>query len=153
MAEPEIKLPSDQYYIRNGELFAGRNHREDRSLLPKRVNCPTDGDLELWDLEQLPNGRYRLEARGSPTGARNNLLYAFLIDPSKAEEWIITKRKVDRNRSLYTIEKADKTAGWVKQTGTEGPQIAVLPLRVIETPDGTPQFFPNALWNIQPLVN
>ena len=40
-------LPSDQYYIRNQETFAGRNHVEDRSLNPKKVYCPTDGDLEL----------------------------------------------------------------------------------------------------------
>jgi hypothetical protein len=41
------KLPTDQYYIRNGDTFAGRNLREDRSLLPKAVYCPTDGDNEL----------------------------------------------------------------------------------------------------------
>lgn len=40
-------LPTDQYYIRNENNFAGRNQREDRSLLPKQVACPTDGDPEL----------------------------------------------------------------------------------------------------------
>ena len=43
----DAKLPTDQYYIRNQETFAGRNHVEDRSLNPKRVNCPTDGGQEL----------------------------------------------------------------------------------------------------------
>ncbi|KIM41154.1 hypothetical protein M413DRAFT_11330 [Hebeloma cylindrosporum] len=142
------QLPSDQYYIRNGESFAGRDHREDRSLLPKRVNCPTDGYLELWELEQLPNGRYRLKARGAPTGARNNLLFAFLIEVERAEEWIITKRRDDSNRSQYTIEKADRTGGWVKETDANGAQIAVRPLIVAPT---DPQFPPNELWNIQPL--
>jgi len=44
-----VKLPTDQYYIRHQETFAGRNRVEDRSLLPKRVNCPTDypGDPDL----------------------------------------------------------------------------------------------------------
>jgi hypothetical protein len=41
------KLPSGQYYIRNAETYAGRNRVEDRSLNPKRVNCPTDGPPEL----------------------------------------------------------------------------------------------------------
>jgi len=41
-------LPTDQYYIRNDNLFAGRNSREDRSLRPKGVFCPTDNrDPEL----------------------------------------------------------------------------------------------------------
>jgi hypothetical protein len=36
------KLPSGRYLIRNEGAFAGRNLREDRSLLPKRVFCPPD---------------------------------------------------------------------------------------------------------------
>jgi hypothetical protein len=117
----DFKLPTDQYYIRNEETFAGRDRHEDLSLLPKRVNCPTDGDLELastlrstlwpyshlfkpfqWHLERLDNGRYKLKTRGAPTGERNKLLFAFLIDIDKAEEWIITKRKDDGHRSQYT---------------------------------------------------
>lgn len=42
----DFKLPTDQYYIRVGETFAGRNRVEDRSLLPKRVNAPTDHDSD-----------------------------------------------------------------------------------------------------------
>ena len=43
----EDLLPTDQYYIRNGQTFAGRNRIEDKSLHPKKVYCPTDGDVEL----------------------------------------------------------------------------------------------------------
>jgi hypothetical protein len=35
-------LPSGVYYIRNEEKFAGRSLPEDKSLLPKRVLCPSD---------------------------------------------------------------------------------------------------------------
>jgi len=55
-----------------------------------------------WHLERLYNGRYKLSARGAPTGERNNLLFAFLMDRDKAEEWVITKRKDDGHRSQYT---------------------------------------------------
>jgi hypothetical protein len=36
------KLPSGRYFIRNEGAYAGRNLHEDRSLLPKKVFCPTD---------------------------------------------------------------------------------------------------------------
>ena len=85
---------------------------------------------------RLPNGRYNLNARGAPTGIINNLLYAFPIDTEKAEDWIITRREDDgHERGQFTrvilgiirkpnsernvsrsIEKADKTVGWVVQT-------------------------------------
>ncbi|KAF8586582.1 hypothetical protein K439DRAFT_1340544 [Ramaria rubella] len=94
-----FKLPTDQYYIRNENDFAGRNRNEDKSLNPKGVFCPTDyNDPELastlcsWKLEALPNGRYRLKARGAPTGVQDGLLYAFLEEKDKAEEWVITRR-------------------------------------------------------------
>jgi hypothetical protein len=43
----DAELPTDQYYIRNAETFAGRNRIEDKSLHPKRVNCPTDSPPDL----------------------------------------------------------------------------------------------------------
>ena len=58
--------------------------------------------LLQWDLERLDNGRYKLSARGAPTGAIDRLLFAFLIEGDKAEEWVITKRKDDGHRSQYT---------------------------------------------------
>jgi hypothetical protein len=120
----DFKLPTDQYYIRNEQQFAGRNAIEDKSLLPKAVHCPNDRrDAELvstpkcsnianvtltfsqllqWVIERLPNGRYKLTTRGAPTGVVKNLLFAFLIERAQAEEWIITKRKQEGPRSLFT---------------------------------------------------
>jgi hypothetical protein len=119
-----LNLPTDQYYIRNGDSFAGRNRLEDKSLHPKKVFCPTDGGAELasnlrsigctacsyrveflqWGLEALANGRYKLKARGAPTGELNNHVYAFLGADSaeKAEEWVITRRENDGHREQYT---------------------------------------------------
>jgi len=145
------KLPSGQYFILNDKLFAGRNFREDKSIMPKRVFCPTDHDEpELWQIRALPNGRYKLSARGAPTGARNGLLLAFLLDDQGPEEWVITKRKVDdSDRSLYTIETANRNAGWIALRDEADPpnQIAVRPL--IVGPSFPPFFPPNELWNIE----
>jgi hypothetical protein len=141
-------LSTAQYYIRNDNLFAGRNIREDKSLLPKRVFCPTDNDRpDPWEIRALPNGRYRLSTRGAPTGAKDRLLFAFLLEDQGAEEWVITRR----NGGLYTIESADRNAGWVAQVDATDPQIAVRPL--IVGPSDPPFFPPNELWNIQPLVD
>ena len=49
-------------------------------------------NLSQWNLEALPNGRYKLSIGGSPTGELRKLLYAFLTGPETAEEWIITNR-------------------------------------------------------------
>lgn len=43
----DAELPTGYYYIRNAETFAGRNRVEDRSLRPKRVNCPPDDPPEV----------------------------------------------------------------------------------------------------------
>lgn len=71
-----------------------RNHREDRSNGPKGVFSPADtnepGD---WEVEKLDNGRYILRCRKAPTGVKNNLLYAFLDEHNKPEEWVITRRQ------------------------------------------------------------
>ena len=112
MSTDNKALPTGEYYIRNEGTFAGRNLREDKSLRPKKVYCPTDiseaqlvsnlysmaathsdlFNLPQWQLEALPNGRYKLLARGSATGELNKLLFAFLVDVERAEEWIITRQ-------------------------------------------------------------
>ncbi|KAF8586580.1 hypothetical protein K439DRAFT_1614962 [Ramaria rubella] len=165
-----FRLPTDQYFIRNENDFAGRNRNEDKSLNPKGVFCPTDnGDQELastlcyvllvvLDLLMILVVANRgasqrpLQAQSpwSPTGVKNRLLYAFLIEEDRAEEWVITKRKDDGHRSLYTIETASRNAGWIAQKDGDNPQIAVRPL--IVGPSDPPFFPPNELWNIQPLV-
>jgi hypothetical protein len=60
--------------------------------------------LLQWDVLGLDNGRYRLIARGAPTGEQDDLLYAFLFETEseKAEEWVITKREENGHLSLYT---------------------------------------------------
>jgi len=145
-------LPTDQYYIRNEDTFAGRNLREDHSLNPKAVFCPTDdSDPQLWHLVALPNGRYILKIRGAPTGVLHKHLYAFLVEEGEPEEWVITRRESGGHRAQYTIETASRTAGWVAEKGAEIPQIAVRPL--IVGPSEPPHYPPNELWNIQPLVD
>jgi hypothetical protein len=107
-----------------------------------------------WELERLYNGRYKIKARDAPTGERNNLLYAYLIEPERAEEWIITKRGDDGHRNLYTlvtlyicckrilerhicrsIQKADGQDGWVKQTNVEDPQVTKLLVLIPQAED------------------
>jgi len=151
MSEAEV-LTTDQYYIRCENVFAGRNMIEDKSGFPKRVFCPTDApnEPELWNIQRLPNGRYKLSARGAPVGTIDNLLFAFLTDQEKADEWIITKRKQVGPRALFTIARADGL-GWIKSTNVDEPQVAVRHLIVL--PSDPPQFIPNELWNIQPLVD
>jgi hypothetical protein len=115
-------LPNGEYYIRNGYHFVGRDYYEDKSLLPKKVCCPPDRGPDLvscfplllvqlaltyveflqWLIEALPNGRYSLKVRGAPTGESNKLVYAFLVEEEKAEEWVITERRTDRDGKVYT---------------------------------------------------
>nr|ACK87034.1 serine proteinase inhibitor [Clitocybe nebularis]ACR84419.1 serine protease inhibitor [Clitocybe nebularis] len=144
-----FKLPSDQYYIRNGRSFAGRALHEDHSLNPKPVICPTDDTNDLWIVEALPNGHYILRARGAPTAEHDGYVYAFLQEREEKKEWIITLRP-DQDHQ-YTIQEATGK-GWIAETGDEGHQrIAVGPLPT--TKSDPPQFLGSALWTIQPLVD
>ena len=121
MSTDVLTTGTGTYYILNEGTFAGRNLREDRSLLPKGVYCPTDvaeaqlvsslyamaaTHSDLFNLPQfkliaLPNGRFKILARGASTGELNKLLYAFLIDEERAEEWILTKRNNDGGRAQF----------------------------------------------------
>ena len=115
------------------------------SILWLQTLWPYSNLVKLLQLqiERLPSGRYRISDRGAPTGERDGLLVAFLTyGDYQAEEWIFTLRKP----GLYTwdilqisgcciqkpepnicrsIEKANKTGGWVKQEG-ENPQVRYL---------------------------
>ncbi|KAF8586586.1 hypothetical protein K439DRAFT_1631469 [Ramaria rubella] len=138
------KLHTGQYYIRNAKTFAGRNIREDKLFNRKPVSCSTDADGETWILEALPNGRYKLKVRDAPTGVIDGLLFAFLIEEEKTEEWVITKREYTGHHAL--IETAAKDAGWIslKKGSHRYSRIVV----------SHPPFFPpNELWNIQPLMS
>ncbi|KAF8576636.1 hypothetical protein K439DRAFT_1640353 [Ramaria rubella] len=144
------ELHTGQYYIRNVKTFVGRNLREDRSFNRKPVSCSNNADEEMWLLEALPNGRYKLKVRDAPTGVIDGLLFAFLIEEEKTEEWVITKRKYPGHHALYTIETAAKDAGWIslKKGSHMYSHIVVRPLEADHSPSP-----PNELWNIQPLVS
>ncbi|KAF8585690.1 hypothetical protein K439DRAFT_1660109 [Ramaria rubella] len=152
----DLKLPTGRYTIFNGKDHASRQVAEDNSL-QHGVFCPTDSrtnsasTLCSWQIEALPNGRYRLTI-GDPAVVIKALLYVSLINTDQAEEWVITERKTE-GPSLYTIETASKDAGWIAQKDEKHrqlAQIAVLPLTV--SSGDPPVFPPNELWNIRPLV-
>jgi hypothetical protein len=52
-----------------------------------------------WLIEALPNGRYRLRARGAPVGESEGLLFAFLVEQGEDTEWVITGQG---SNGLYT---------------------------------------------------
>ncbi|KAF8579369.1 serine protease inhibitor [Ramaria rubella] len=149
----DLKLPTGRYTIFNGKDHASRQVAEDNSL-QHGVFCPTDSRTNSWQIEALPNGRYRL-TMGDPTVVIKGLLYALIRNSDQAEEWVITERK-NEGPSLYTIETASKDAGWIAQKDEKHNQlaqagaIAVRPLTV--SPGDPPVFPPNELWNIRPLV-
>ena len=40
---------ADNYFIRcDGKPFVGRNYKEDSTLNPKKINCPTDHDYNQY---------------------------------------------------------------------------------------------------------
>ncbi|KAF8586588.1 hypothetical protein K439DRAFT_1614970 [Ramaria rubella] len=153
------KLHTGQYYIRNVKTFAGRNLREDKSFNRKPVSCFTDTDEEtastlrtVSDI-RLTHIELILKVRDAPTGVIDGLLFAFLIEGEKGEEWVITERKYPGHHSLYTIETAAKNAGWIslKKGSHRHSRIVV---RSLEAGHSHPPFFPpNELWNIQPLMS
>ncbi|KAF8585684.1 hypothetical protein K439DRAFT_1660107 [Ramaria rubella] len=153
----DLRLPTGRYTIFNGKDHAARKTAERSNSLKQGVFCPAHSrehsasTLCSWQIEALPNGRYRL-SNGDPTVVVEELLYVFLVKTDQAEEWVITERK-NEGPSLYTIETASKDAGWIAQKDEkhhQSAQIAVLPLTV--SPGDQPAFPPNELWNIQPLV-
>ncbi|KAF8882960.1 hypothetical protein BD779DRAFT_1626449 [Infundibulicybe gibba] len=142
------QLESGLYLIssRQDEVYVGRHFVEDLSLLPKRILSLPHGvqaPRVSWIVEKLPNGRYRLRAGGAPTGVKDNLVFALLIDIFPAEEWVITHRE-NHGPNVYTIEKADTSGGWVLPENEPYTQVAARPL--IATKSLPPQFPPNELW-------
>lgn len=141
-------LKAGKYFIFNGDAFAARSHIEDKSLLPKPVYCPP-ADLdepEVWVIEKLKSGRYKLSTRGSPTAPVDGHVRAILQDSPPAEEWTITPR-FHLGSDLYTIETATQAAGWIlAEEPKEQPLILVEPL--IYLPVYPPRYGANALWEI-----
>ncbi|KFY05101.1 hypothetical protein O988_00256 [Pseudogymnoascus sp. VKM F-3808] len=126
------QLYSDRYYIRAlayDKPYIGRFYPEDKSLRPKPVGEVRFRDPELWLFQALPNGRFILNVRGDPTGVVDDLLYAFLVDQGRTEEWVIT-RVPEGGPDIYTIQTSIRPGlGWVAPPGNdERQQIQIRPL-------------------------
>ncbi|KFX93764.1 hypothetical protein V490_04697 [Pseudogymnoascus sp. VKM F-3557] len=132
------QLNTGEYYIRalaDDKPYIGRLYREDKSLLPKPVcevqkpELASDGKQHPWAIQALPNNRFYLKARGAPTGVVHDLLFAFLVDQGRAEEWII-KRVPEGGPNVYTIETSSRPGeGWVTSfPDDEVRQVRISPL-------------------------
>ncbi|RDL32405.1 uncharacterized protein BP5553_08861 [Venustampulla echinocandica] len=127
----------------DGKRPIGRSYREDRSLLPKRVLVLAEDEDEAptWDIDILPNGQYRLRARGAPVGDIDSRLFACLI-PDRCEgslDWVITPA-FQRGPNVFMVEKPNRSAGWVvPRDNSDGlnKQVEVRPL--INGPHGPPE--------------
>ncbi|MFD7493703.1 I66 family serine proteinase inhibitor [Streptomyces sp. NPDC059832] len=77
----------------------------------------------------------------------DHLLFAALLPDPPAQKWIITHAP-GHDRNVFTIETADRRAGWVLPSAEPKEQIAVRPLIVGPS---VPPFYPsNELWVITP---
>ena len=57
-----------------------------------------------WDVEKLPNGRYKLQNRGATVGTVDGHLFAFLIEAETllaTLEWSIQRDERDPDESSY----------------------------------------------------
>ncbi|PFH45089.1 hypothetical protein AMATHDRAFT_10039 [Amanita thiersii Skay4041] len=108
-------LQSGHYFIYHGNDLVGRDRREDRSLLPKHIFNKTDDKEPQWTIEALHDGRYKLYARGSPTGVEKGHVVAFLINQARAEEWHITP--IRGLKGEYEISSGSKAFWEVSEPG------------------------------------
>jgi len=90
----------------------GRYPVEDLSLLPKRVLSLAMGTHASPFIVQKSDKGYTVRALGAPTGAIDGQLFAVLLDFPPAEDWIITPQP-QHGENTYTIEKNDRSGGWV----------------------------------------
>ncbi|PFH47491.1 hypothetical protein AMATHDRAFT_6673 [Amanita thiersii Skay4041] len=112
-------LQTGHYFIYNGDDLVGRSLHEDRSLLPKHIFNKTDDKEPQWTVEALPHGRYKLYAKGAPTGVEKNHVVAFLIDQAKAEEWNI--KPVHGLKGEYEISSSLNAFWEVSEPGKHSP--------------------------------
>ena len=122
-------LPDGTYKIVNlgSGLVVGRRLAEDKSFRPKGIftlnpDVPIEGGrvvsylllpvipvlcLSLcaqWTLENIGEGKYKLQAGKAPVGDADNLLWAFLTEPEQASagEWrIIPVPQMARDAYMY----------------------------------------------------
>jgi len=143
-----MSLSSGIYIITSNADGAnvGRHPIEDRSLHPKPVLAlPKEIDPPKFIVEQNDTG-YKLKAHGSPLGVYNNQVFAFLLEESQFENWVITAQP-QHGKNVYTVEQNDRFAGWIVDNA-EGPFgghfINVKPL--IVAPSLPPHFPQNELF-------
>jgi len=140
-----MSLESGIYIISNkfDNAFVGRLRYEDKSLLPKKVvTLPAGIEAPQWNIEALPNNRYKLSIRGAPTAEIEGGLFAVLLPEPAPAEWTITKRD-NHGPNIYTVE-APSGNGWVVTNEEPETQIEIKPL--IINPSFPPQYLPNALF-------
>ncbi|PIL29940.1 hypothetical protein GSI_07851 [Ganoderma sinense ZZ0214-1] len=129
-----MALESGRYYIfsKLDDAAVGRNSVEDRTLLPKAVyKLPKGVDAPVWDVEKLPNGKYKLQTRGAAVGAVDGLLVAFLMKTETTLEWTIQRDERDTEGNSYIISTFDGHSWVVTEPESEDiSQIAVRPLIV-----------------------
>ncbi|GAA1393202.1 hypothetical protein GCM10009639_25990 [Kitasatospora putterlickiae] len=135
-----MSLDSGLYTIRNGEDLVGRALYETLDLSPKAVFNKTDDPDALWVVEVLPNGRYKLYAKGAPTAVENNMpagpVVALLIQQQDAEEWELAA--VDQAAGTYQVRSSLGSVWLVPEPGKHGP-IETLPVPGDDT--GSPTVF------------
>ncbi|MER6361985.1 I66 family serine proteinase inhibitor [Kitasatospora sp. NPDC001527] len=124
-----MSLESGLYTIHNGEDPVGRALHETRDLSPKAVFNRTDDPEAVWVVEALPNGRYKLYAKGAPTAVENSApagpVVALLIQQADAEEWELAT--VDRAGGTYRVVSSQGAVWLVTEPGEHG-QIQTLPI-------------------------
>ncbi|KAI0070849.1 hypothetical protein K474DRAFT_1712957 [Panus rudis PR-1116 ss-1] len=145
-----MTLEDGIYIIQNqreGKPSVGRDEREDKSLLPKKVITLPEGVLApRWEVKKVDENKYRLSVRGAPTGILDDFVFAFLTDaPSeKAENWHIQEQP-QHGVNIYTAEHRD--VGWVvPMSGEAYQQVAVEPLKHEPGRIIPPRYYPNEIF-------
>ncbi|KAH7922183.1 hypothetical protein BV22DRAFT_1197609 [Leucogyrophana mollusca] len=127
----------------------GQERPEDRSGGPKKVVLfPSDSfDHDVFSVEPQGNSQYVLKLGGEPLVAIDRQLYTSPSTKNPAEKWVITQHAY---HGPYTIETADRTAGWkiIDDLHPSG-HIAVRPL--VRLPGYPPRYPSDELFNFTPV--
>ncbi|KAI0768857.1 hypothetical protein BC629DRAFT_1292440 [Irpex lacteus] len=129
-----MTIAEGEYYIHSaaGDFQVGRLHREDRSLLPKRVVSLPPGDKPDRPWIVIKDGDknlFTLKANGAPTAAIDHKLFAILLDTPEPTKWKLIRAE-RHGEDAYIVTTEDGRAGWVLPSSEPYDQIAVRPLIV-----------------------
>ncbi|KAJ6255973.1 Serine protease inhibitor [Drechslerella dactyloides] len=139
-----IKVLSTNYSI-------GRRRVENRSLLPKQIVAYDAPHLQSprWVVKPRGDGTYKLSVSTGHTGAaQSDKLVAYLIKEPEIENWVVTPRP-QHGEGIFTIEKADRSAGWTvtqEEVQQEGGFKIVKVLPLVSNKMSPPQFRENQLF-------